>query len=175
MLTAVLTAVMAAAGLGALGACEGGAPGASEAGGVGGEGVRGGAGLAVVEPWVRTAIAPGAGGLSGTAPVNSAAYVVIRNPGAEPDALVSVETEVADTAELHSVTMDAGIMRMRAVDSVPVPARGEAALEPGGRHVMLIGIRRPLEEGDSVPLTLRFRSGASVDVVAPVRRSPPGP
>ncbi|MCA1790233.1 MAG: copper chaperone PCu(A)C, partial [Thioalkalivibrio sp.] len=104
-------------------------------------------------------------------PVNSAGYLMLRNTGSAADALVSVETEVADTAELHSVSLDGGIMRMRAVDSIPVPAGGEVVLEPGGYHIMLIGLRSALAEGDSVAMVLRLRSGAEVELVAPVRRA----
>lgn len=121
--------------------------------------------------WVRVAIRPAGSDEPGAPPVNSAGYLVLRNAGAEADALVAVVTEVADTAELHTVSLDGGIMRMRAVDSIPVPAGGEAVLEPGGYHIMLIGIRAALEEGDSVPLVLRLRSGAAVELVAPVRRA----
>ena len=131
-------------------------------------------GLSAMEPWVRTAIRPEGSDDPDAPPVNSAAYFVLRNAGEQADAIMRVDTEVADTAELHSVTMDGGVMRMRAVDSIPVPAGGEAVLEPGGFHVMLIGIHQPLGEGDSVPLTLRLRSGNSVQVVAPVRSGPPG-
>ena len=130
-------------------------------------------GFTAVDPWVRTAIRPEGSDVEGAPPVNSAAYLVIRNPGEQDDALVAVDAAMADTVEIHSVTMDDGVMRMRPVDSVAIPAGGEAVLEPGGYHIMLIGIRDALAEGDSVPLTLRFRSGATVDVTAPVRRSPP--
>ncbi len=120
--------------------------------------------------WVRVAIRPAGSDEPGAPPVNSAGYLALRNTGAEADALVTVETVVADTAELHSVSMEGGIMRMRAVDSIPVPAGGEAVLEPGGYHIMLIGLRDALAEGDSVAMVLRLRSGAAVEFVAPVRR-----
>lgn len=146
-----------AAGMG-----EASAVGASTAGPVG-----------VLNPWVRMAIMPEGSDAQDAPPVNSAAYFVLTNPTGEVDALVAVETEVADTAEIHSVTMDEGVMRMRPVDSVAVPAAGEVVLEPGGYHIMLIGLRRPLAEGDSVALRLRLRSGEVIDVTAPVLRSPP--
>ena len=133
------------------------------------------AGFTAVDPWVRVAIRHEGSDAAGAPPVNSAGYLVLRNPGPEADAIVAVETELADTAELHSVTMDGGIMRMRPVDSVSVAAGGGAVLEPGGYHIMLVGIRRELEEGDTVPLTLRLRSGATVDVRAAVLNAPPKP
>lgn len=130
-------------------------------------------GVTALNPWVRMAIMPEGSDAPDAPPVNSAAYLVLRNATDADDALVAVETEVSDTAEIHTVTMDEGVMRMRPVDSVAVAAGGEAVLEPGGYHIMLIGLRRALEEGDSVALRLVLRSGAAVDVVAPVLRSPP--
>ncbi len=117
------------------------------------------------------AIRPAGSDVPGAPPVNSAGYLVLRNAGAHADALVAIETEVADTAELHSVSLDGGIMRMRAVDTIPLPAGGEAVLEPGGFHIMLIGLKGALAEGDSVAMVLRLRSGAAVELVAPVRRA----
>jgi copper(I)-binding protein len=132
------------------------------------------AGLTVSGPWVRVAIRPEGSDAPDAPPVNSAAYLMLRNGGAADDALTAVETEIADTAELHTVSMDEGVMRMRPVDAIPVAAGEEAVLEPGGYHIMLIGIHQALEEGDSVDLTLRLRSGEAVTVRAPVRRSAPG-
>ena len=130
-------------------------------------------GIAAMDPWVRVAIVPEPPATGEAPPVNSAAYVRLTNATDSADALVGVETTIADTAEIHSVSMDGGVMRMRAVDSVAVPAGGEAVLEPGGYHVMLIGLREPLEEGATVALTLRLRSGRVLELSAPVRRQPP--
>ena len=129
--------------------------------------------ITATNPWVRLAIIPEGSDAPDAPPVNSAAYLVLTNPTDRADALVAVETAVADTAEIHSVTLDDGVMRMRPVDSVPVPAGGEAVLEQGGYHVMLIGLAGPLAEGDTVDLRLRLRSGGVIEVAAPVRRSPP--
>lgn len=129
-----------------------------------------GEGVEVVEPWVRATARPGASAEGRAAPANGAAYLVVRNHGTVDDAIVGVETAIADTAELHLVTVENEIMRMRAVESVPVPAGGEAVLEPGGYHVMLVGLERDLTAGDTVEMTVRLRSGESVDVRAGVRR-----
>lgn len=129
------------------------------------------AAITVLRPWVRPAIAMDD---SAAAPVNTAAYMIIQNPTPNADALVGVETTVAGTAELHSVTMDEGVMRMRQVDAVDIPDAGEAVLEPGGYHIMLIGLHQALAEGDTVPLRLTLRGGRTIDVAAPVRQTPPG-
>jgi hypothetical protein len=75
---------------------------------------------------------------------------------------------VADRAELHESDMQDGVMRMRAVEAVEVPAHGQAALEPGGLHVMLIGLKAPLEEGGSFALTLVFENAGEVEVVTTI-------
>lgn len=133
-------------------------------------------GIEAREAWVRVAIVPeaDASGRGGEAAprVNSAAYVTLRNGGDQADALVTVATSAADTAELHSVSMQDGIMRMRPVAAVELPAGEVVALEPGGYHVMLVGLHRPLTEGDSVGLTFRLRSGRTLELRAPVRRAP---
>jgi periplasmic copper chaperone A len=130
-------------------------------------------GITATNPWVRVAIMPEGSDAPGAPPVNSAGYLVLANPTGDADALVTVETAVSDTAELHTVSMADGVMRMRAVDSIPVPAGGGAVLRPGGYHIMFIGLRAPLVEGDSVDLRLRLRSGRVIDITAPVLRSPP--
>jgi periplasmic copper chaperone A len=131
------------------------------------------AGLAAIDPWVRVAIMPDSDGGPDSPPVNSAAYLVLHNASDEDDALVAVESTLADTVELHTVSMVGGIMRMRAVEDLAVPAGGEAVLAPGGFHIMLIGLHAPLVEGDTAELTLRFRSGRTLSVTAPIRRAPP--
>lgn len=172
--TTLLAALLAVAG------CEGGADAPADSAGdtvpVAGEaGVEAAAadGLAVLDPWIRVAIMPDPDPAADAPPVNSAAYMVLRNATDQADALVAVESALADTVELHTVSMDDGIMRMRAVEEVAVPERGEAVLAPGGFHIMLIGLHAPLVEGDTAGLTLRFRSGRTLELTAPIRRSPP--
>lgn len=93
----------------------------------------------------------------------SAAYFVLRNRGGEADRLVAARTEVAGTVELHRSAIEDGVMRMRQVESIEVPARGEVSLAPGGYHLMLIGLTRELKDGDRFTITLDFeRSGERV-------------
>ena len=95
-------------------------------------------------------------------------YLTLHNAGREPDRLVRVASAAADTVELHSMTMDGNVMRMRAVRAIDVPAGARVALGSGGYHVMLIGLRKPLAAGTSVPLTLVFEHAGSIDVAADV-------
>jgi len=98
-----------------------------------------------------------------TAPGQSvaAAYLTIENSGPGTDRLVGVASPAAEQASLHSTTVEDGIARMRAINGgLEIPARGAAALEPGGDHIMLVGLRQPLVRGSDVELQLRFeRSG----------------
>ncbi|HJU21741.1 MAG TPA: copper chaperone PCu(A)C [Casimicrobiaceae bacterium] len=96
------------------------------------------------------------------------AYFTIHNGGASADRLVHVASPVAKSAEVHSMTMDGNVMRMRAVPALDIPAGASVALRPGGYHVMLMGLAHPLIRGASVPLTLTFEKAGTIDVVADV-------
>lgn len=99
---------------------------------------------------------------------NSAAYMIIMNNSDTDNAIVGAATDVATTVELHTVEMDNGVMKMRPVEQIDVPANGQATLQPGGFHVMLLGIKQDLVEGDTVDLTLTFQNGEEITVAAPV-------
>ena len=101
---------------------------------------------------------------------NGAAYMLIRNSGAEADRLLKAESDVAETVELHTVVNDNGVMQMRPVDGIDVPAGGAAELKPGGFHVMLIGLKRDLKQGDRITLILQFQRLGRVSVQADVRQ-----
>jgi len=90
-------------------------------------------------------------------------YLVVDNPGAA-DRLRSVETAAAERAELHTMTMHDGVMRMRpAPGGLPVAAGGRLELAPRGAHIMFIRPTRPFVAGHSVEITLRFeRAGARI-------------
>lgn len=106
-------------------------------------------------------------GMSGT----GAAYMTIRNGGAEPDRLVAGETAVAEVVEIHEIVEQEGVMEMRPLaEGLEVPAGGEVLLEPGGYHVMLIGLTEDLRNGMTFDLTLRFETAG--EVVVPVRVRP---
>jgi len=115
--------------------------------------------LMIHEPWARAT--------PGQAP-NGAAFLTIRNAG-DADSLVAATTAVAKRTELHTTQMDGGVMKMRHVAAIEVPAKGAAELKPGGYHVMLMGLKQPLKEGDVFDLTLRFAGGEEITVSVPVR------
>lgn len=98
-----------------------------------------------------------------------AAYMTIRNSGAAADRLLKVEGDVAKSIELHTVTDNGGVMQMRPVANIDIPAGGETQLKPGGLHVMMIGLQRQLKPGDKVDLKLTFEKAGPVSVQAEVR------
>ena len=99
----------------------------------------------------------------------SAAYMVLRNNTAEDDHLVSAESDIADSVELHNVRKKGDMMEMYQVKSIGIPAKGERELKPGSYHIMLIGLTRPLRAGDEVELTLNFMHAGAVKIKAPVK------
>ena len=95
---------------------------------------------------------------------NGATYLTITSQGAESDRLVSVETEVAKRAELHTHVMQDDVMKMRPIEAIEVAAGEPTELRPGGLHIMLMGLKAPLVEGESFPLLLTFERAGSIEV-----------
>jgi len=109
--------------------------------------------LEVEKPWAR-ATPPGAAIGGG--------YLVIRNKGTAADRLVGVTSPASARVEIHEMTMEKDVMRMREVKGVDVPAKKSVELKPGGYHLMLIELKAPLKPGDKVPVTLRFEKAGEV-------------
>jgi copper(I)-binding protein len=117
--------------------------------------------ISVVDPYVR-APAP-------NAPATGA-FMVLKNPGPAEHKLVKAESPAARVVELHDHIDEGGVKKMRPVAAIAIAAKGEAVLKPGSLHVMLIDLKKPLAEGDSVPITLGFDDGSSKRIDAPVRK-----
>lgn len=101
---------------------------------------------------------------------NGAAYATLTNEGSDDDRLVAVRGPVSERVELHTHLMEGDMMRMRQVESIEVNAGGRAVLEPGGKHLMLIGLKQPLVAGQQFPLILEFEKGGEVTTQFEVRR-----
>jgi copper(I)-binding protein/uncharacterized protein YcnI len=101
-------------------------------------------------------------------------FLTLKNSGSAADKLLKAASPVAGNVELHTHIKDGDAMRMRAVENIPVPANGQTALEPGGYHIMLIGLKQALKEGGSFPLTLTFEKAGSVTVTVPVQKAGAG-
>jgi len=119
-----------------------------------------GEGIQVSDAWAR----PGAEGRM------SAAYFLVSNFNVEDDKLLSVDTDVARTAEVHeSYEREEGMMGMREVPQLNLPAQSTVRFEQGGLHVMLMDLTQQLSDGDMFKLTLAFEKADSVTVDVPVR------
>jgi copper(I)-binding protein len=96
--------------------------------------------------------------------------MTIANDGAVAVRLVGGECAAAERVEVHAMSMEGGVMRMRPVaGGLEIPAGGAVELKPAGMHLMLIGLRRPLATGESVGLTLIFDNGARIEAPLAVR------
>lgn len=116
--------------------------------------------LRVDAPFVRLA-PPGAAA--------TGAFMRIENRGSQDRQLIRADSPVAKTVELHTHINENGMMKMRAVPSIAIKAGSHTELKPGSFHVMLIDMKQPLKEGDSVPITLSFDNGQQQQINAPVR------
>lgn len=99
---------------------------------------------------------------------SGAAYVSLINHGTEADRLVSASTPAARTAEIHKSEVVGGIMRMATAGVLEIPVNGTLAMKPGGYHIMLIGLVKPLKTGDEIEITLSFEKAGAVTVKVPV-------
>ncbi|RXZ34091.1 copper chaperone PCu(A)C [Oxalobacteraceae bacterium CAVE-383] len=93
------------------------------------------------------------------------AYISIENKGKEADTLKSVSTPIAKSAELHAMSMDGNVMKMRDVDSIDLKPSEKISMQPGdGYHIMLMGLSKPLKNGDHFPMTLTFAKAGKVNI-----------
>ena len=98
-----------------------------------------------------------------------AAYVDIENRGKTSDRLIKISSPIAQSAEVHSMTMDGSIMRMREVPQIELKPGAKVAMATNeGFHIMLIGLKQPLRPGQKIPLALRFEKAGRIDVEAVV-------
>ena len=98
-----------------------------------------------------------------------AVYLKIRNDTSEADHLLRITSDAATKAEMHTTLDAVGVMKMRSVDCVVIPAHGEVIFAPAGLHVMLTGINRELKVGDMIHLTLTLERAGEVAVDVPVK------
>lgn len=101
----------------------------------------------VDDPWVRTTVAP-----------QKVTGAFMQLTSTQPVKVVAVSSPVAGMVEIHEMKMADGVMRMRAVDALPLPAGQPVALKPGSYHVMLMGLKAQIKAGETVPLTLTIEA-----------------
>jgi periplasmic copper chaperone A len=120
--------------------------------------------VTVTNAWAKTTVPGGK---------VSAAYMDIKSTA--PVKLLKAETSIAGNVEIHNMSMKDGVMEMKAVDAIDVPANKTVSLKPGGYHVMLMMLAASINKGDSVPIKLTFEGADkkpfSVDVKAKAQES----
>ncbi len=116
--------------------------------------------ISVQEPWVRE-----------VPPVStmSAAFMKVTNTGDEDDYLVGASSDIAQVVEIHTTVMEGGLMKMRKLEKVKIPAGETVEFRPMGKHIMLIDLKKPLKRGDRVNITLIFEKSGKISVTAPVK------
>jgi hypothetical protein len=117
-------------------------------------------GLTISHPWARATAASAKVG---------ALYLTVANTGTEADRLTGISTGIAERCELHLSETSGDVMVMRAIESLSIPAGGSATFAPKGAHVMLMGLKAPLQKGASFSATLHFEKAGDVAVEVEVQ------
>jgi len=96
---------------------------------------------------------------------NAAGYLTIKNSGTTADRLIGGSSDAAAKFEVHEMSMDNGIMKMRPIPGgLEIKPGQTVELKPQGLHVMFVGLKKPLKQGDHVKVTLEFEKAGKVDV-----------
>ncbi|MCR6670237.1 copper chaperone PCu(A)C [Devosia ginsengisoli] len=96
-------------------------------------------------------------------------FLTIENAGTEPDRLISVTSDIAGETQIHEMAMQGDVMKMRPLaDGLEIPAGETVVLAPGGFHIMFMGLKQTLVEGETVAVTLTFEKAGSVEILLPV-------
>lgn len=93
---------------------------------------------------------------------NGGAFMTLTNTGKTDDTLLSAESDVAEKVELHTHIHEGDIMKMRQVESIPLPAGATVEMKPGSLHVMFVNLKEPLKQDDDIAVTLRFEKAGEV-------------
>lgn len=120
--------------------------------------------LTVIHPWAR-ATAPGAS--------TGVVYLVIENTGTDADRLIGAETPRARQASFHESALVNEVMTMRELEAVRLGPKDIVSFEPEGLHVMLFGLKAPLQAGETFPLTLQFEKAGRLTVDVIVEQNEP--
>lgn len=111
---------------------------------------------------------------SATVPGQPVAAAYMRITSLEPVSLMRIETPVAKRVQVHMMRTEEGVMKMRNVGELHLPAGKSVELAPGGTHLMLLGLKRPLNTGENIPITLTFvdaaRQKTELVINVPVRQ-----
>ena len=122
-------------------------------------------GLKIGQPWTRPAAQGGSG----------VGYLTIANVGKAADALIGVETAAAKSAGVHRSAMEGQVMTMRPVAALAIAPGQTVSLQPGGDHIMMVGLTRALSQGEKIPVTLVFQKAGRVQIALVVEKTGPAP
>lgn len=117
--------------------------------------------IVVQQPWARA---------TPTGAQTGAVYMTLVNKSGSADRLKGASSDVAPKVQIHEMAVVNGVMQMRQLAAgLPIPAGGTVALKPGSYHVMLIGLKKPLTAGQTLPLTLVFEKAGNISVTVPIQ------
>jgi hypothetical protein len=116
--------------------------------------------IMVVEAFARASATPTA--------TAGAAYVSVMNHASQPDTLLAVASPAARAADIHMTEAVDGVMKMKSAGPLEIPAMGTLEMRPGGFHIMLVGLKAPLRQGEEVEITLSFSKAGELTVRVPV-------
>lgn len=117
----------------------------------------------VHEAWARPAAQGG----------NGAVYFAIRS--SQADEMTGVSSDSAEAVEMHESTMSGDVMQMHQLETVQLDAGEQVTFEPGGLHIMLIGLKQDLRAGEEIEITLHFKQHQDISVTVPIQDTPPSP
>jgi periplasmic copper chaperone A len=111
-----------------------------------------------------------------TGAANGAVYLAsLKNNSKQADSLLSASSPASKSVELHTMSMDGDVMRMREVKEIEIAAGAEVKMERGkGYHIMLMGLKAPLKEGEKIPVKLKFKIAGEIEVIANVEKASAG-
>jgi hypothetical protein len=117
--------------------------------------------ITVEQPWARA---------TPTGAKTGAVYMTLDNKSGTADRLTGASSSVADKLQIHEMKVENGVMQMRQLTGgLPIPAGGSVVLKPGSYHVMLIGLKKPLKAGETLPLTLTFEKAGNISLTVPIQ------
>ncbi|WP_286264409.1 copper chaperone PCu(A)C [Thalassotalea atypica] len=99
----------------------------------------------------------------------TSAYMVINNDNVESISLIGASANASPRVEIHAHSMEAGMMKMRQLDSIQVKGKQSVTLQPMGFHLMMFDLAKPLKAGERIEMTLKFSGGKDVKVTLPVK------
>ena len=99
---------------------------------------------------------------------NGAAFATITNTTNQMITIVDAHSEIAGRTEIHEMAMDEGIMKMRKLPQLQIPAKTDSLLEPGGNHIMFMELKEPLVAGSEISVSLEFADGVQQEITIPV-------